>query len=438
MITITQLKKKLVGGHKKLIILLFILIINKPVFSSQILDYETEVFIKDIINDIRKVNKIKRDIKFVILSDNSINAFVDENNLIHVTSGLIQYSPDYVALLSVLAHEIGHIDNNHVAIRKSSIGKINNLKNISSLSIIAGTMISNNPQILQTFALSSASVSNFYINFTKEQEREADFYSLTTLKKLNLKSSSVIKLLKIIEKKALEKGLTREKQKLSSHPYFEERIKIASYLGEDNTNNINTEMENRFKLIRAKFLGYNANVNEIEKTENQYKLYSNSIVEAKKGNLENSLKYINELISTNINNTSILETKGDILYSYGYTNESIKFYKIVHKKQPMNKYAQIRIFTNTNFNNLSLDQTRKIFKNNLNLFMEYYNNQNILLNYLKLSERLSKQDWIDFINYWLNKNTNNIDLIKENLNKFKKTNDNNLHKLINLIYKQIK
>ena len=37
-----------------------------------------------------------------------------------------QYSPDYVALLSVLAHEVGHIDNNHIIIRKDHLGPVVN------------------------------------------------------------------------------------------------------------------------------------------------------------------------------------------------------------------------------------------------------------------------------------------------------------------------
>ncbi len=417
---------------------IIILLISNFAVSSEILDYETELLINDLINDIREVNNINKNINFKILSNDNINAFVNENNLIHVTSGLIEYCPDYVALLSVLAHEIGHIDKNHISIRKSSIGKINSLKNISSLSIIAGSMISRNPEILQSVALSSASVSNLYINFSKEQEVEADYYSLETLKKLNVKSISIIELLKIIEKKALEKGLTKEKQKFSSHPYFEERINIATFLGQDKKKNLDLDVENRFKFIKAKFLGYSENISEIEKQEELFKDYSISILNAKRGKLSESLQKINELISLHPSNISLLETKGDILFSYGYTNESVKFYKIVFEKQPLNKYTQIRIFTNTETSELNTEELNNIFLNNLNLLFQYFNNKNILKNYLKLSKKLNKNEWIEFIKYWINKNPNNQELIKENLEIFIETKDKDLYKLINLIYSNYK
>ena len=100
------MKKKLDGGLKKILVFfLFFIFSLKSGYSSQILDYETDEFINQILEDIIKVNKINKKIKFKINYNNEINAFVDINNIIHINSGLIIYCSDYVALLSVLAHE---------------------------------------------------------------------------------------------------------------------------------------------------------------------------------------------------------------------------------------------------------------------------------------------------------------------------------------------
>ena len=138
---------------------------------------------------------------------------MDEKNTIHITSGLIEYSKDYVALLSVLAHEIGHIEKNHISGRKLKISNIKKYKKLSDLSIIAGSIISKNPILIQSLSVNQASVSNSFINFSKEQEFEADFYSLETLNKLDLYSSSIVELLKTIEKKSIEKGFDKKKTK---------------------------------------------------------------------------------------------------------------------------------------------------------------------------------------------------------------------------------
>ena len=50
--------------------------------SSEILDFETEIFIDKIIDEIKEENEIKKDIKFKIIASNNINAFVDQNNML--------------------------------------------------------------------------------------------------------------------------------------------------------------------------------------------------------------------------------------------------------------------------------------------------------------------------------------------------------------------
>ena len=61
--------KKLAGGHNKLIIFLTLItfIFNKGVLASKILDYETDQFIKSLINEVKSVNNFKKDIKFNII-----------------------------------------------------------------------------------------------------------------------------------------------------------------------------------------------------------------------------------------------------------------------------------------------------------------------------------------------------------------------------------
>ena len=173
------MKKKLDGGLKKIsIYLLFFIFSSNISYSSQILDYETEEFVKEIIEDITEVNKINKKISFKLNNSNEINAFVDIHNVIHINSGLIIHCSDYVALLSVLAHEVGHIDLNHIALRKKTIENTKKYNTLGLLSVIAGSALTQNPQLLQGSILTSGALSNQYIVFSKDQEMEADLYAL--------------------------------------------------------------------------------------------------------------------------------------------------------------------------------------------------------------------------------------------------------------------
>ena len=428
------MKKKLDGGLKNILIfLLFVILSLKSSYGSQILDYETEEFINQIVEDIIKVNKINKKIKFKINNSNEINAFVDINNVIHINSGLIIYCLDYVALLSVLAHEVGHIDLNHITIRKKIIEDNKKYNTLSFLSVIAGSTLTQNPQFLQGSILTSAALSNQYIVFSKDQEMEADLYALKTLNSLNTNSKSVEKLLETIEQKLLNRGFSKDKQRLSTHPYFEDRILLINNFKDSKENNFNESYNQKFNYIKAKFVGYSDNDEILNELNEPFKTYAESIKIARNGNLKMSLKYLNEIINKNKNNF-LLETKADILFSYGYTEEATKFYKKNLEKYPLNYYAQIRIFENIKIKNLTNIETEIIFQNNKDLLYKYYNNKNVLFKYFELAQKLNKKEWLQFFNFLLSIN----DIKKEDfdieIKNFKNTNDRDLLKLVNIIH----
>ena len=251
-------------------------------------------------------------------------------------------------------------------------------------------------------------------------------------------STSIIDLLKTIEKNSLSKGITKDRLKISTHPYFEERIDIINYLNEKKNSNFDFETNNKFKFIKAKFLGYSGNIEKIYELEEIYERYANSILNAKDGNLKLSMEELNKLIKKYDNNNIFLyETKADILFSFGYIDESIKFYKKVIDKYGDNYYDQIRIFENTEIEELTHFEAETLFIENLNLINNFYNNKNILLTYLRLSEYNKKTEWINFLNYWINKDNNSLNT-KVNLKKFKNAEDKNLSKLVELIYQNTK
>ena len=428
-----KMKKKVDGGLKKIIIFFLLIIFSsKSSFSSQILDYETEKFINQIIEDISEVNRIKKKIKFKINNSNEINAFVDINNVIHINSGLIIHCSDYVALLSVLAHEVGHIDLNHITLRKKTIENSKKYNTLGLLSVIAGSTLTQNPQLLQGSILTSATLSNHFIVFSQDQEMEADLYALETLKLLNTNSNSIQKLLMTIEQKLLDKGFSEDKQRTSTHPYFKDRISLIKNFKNNKENNFNNKYNEKFNYIKAKFVGYNANYEVLKELNEPYKTYAESIKKARNGNLKMSLQTLNELIKKN-KNSFLLETKADILFSYGYTEQAVKFYKKNLEEYPFNHYAKIRIFENIEIKNLSYDDTEKIFENNKDLLFMYFNNKNVLFKYIELAQKLDKKEWLQFFKFILTINDIEKEDFEIELKNFKSTKIKDLSKLINII-----
>jgi len=170
----------------------------------------------------------------------------------------------------------------------------------------------------------------------------------------------------------------------------------------------------------------------LSKLNEPFKAYAESIKLARSGNLKMSLKNLNKIIKKNKNNF-LLETKADILFSYGYTNEAVKFYKKNLEENPLNYYAKIRIFENINLKNLTNSDTEIIFQNNKDLLYKFYNNKNVLLKYFELAKKLNKKEWLKVFNILLSINDIEKELFDIEIKNFKSTKDSDLLKLINII-----
>ena len=421
---------KLAGGHKFFQIFLFycVLIFSKNIFAVQIYDYHTENFINKINSEILNVNSYKKKINFKIYKDDFPNAYVTEDNIIYLSSGLLSYSPNYVALLGVLAHEIGHLENYHISKRKTEIKKLTNISTYSNLAAVVGSMIIQEPDILNTIVANQTTVNNLFINFSQEQEIEADFYAIETINKLKLPTDPVKEFLLILENKTGANFIDEELKKFSTHPIFETRYEIIDNNTNGNIYNFNKNYQREFDFIQAKFMAYTES-GMISKLKEDQKIYYDSIQLSKSGNLLQSLKKINFLISKNKNYYFIEETKADILLSYGYNKEAIKFYRKVLQTQPNNNYAKYNIFVNLILDPTDYEFNKEFFLNNINLLKYFPNNQNILIKYYDLATHLNYNEWVLFFETLLFKNQDTNKILQQ-LNK--QTKDYNLKKIIKL------
>jgi len=120
--------------------------------------------------------------QFFIIRDKTINAFALPGGFIAVNTGLILATEAESELAGVLAHEIGHIQQKHIARMYAHAGRLR-------LSTIAGVIASviiatQNPQAAQgALAATLAGSQQALINFTRDHEKEADYVGIQTLAK---------------------------------------------------------------------------------------------------------------------------------------------------------------------------------------------------------------------------------------------------------------
>jgi len=117
---------------------------------------------------------------FFVVMDQNINAFAGPGGYIGVNSGLILLTEAESELASVMAHEIGHVTQRHLyrqieAARKMSIPTV-------AATLAAILLGSQSPRMGQAalMAIQAGSVQ-FQIDFTRDNEKEADRVGMQTL-----------------------------------------------------------------------------------------------------------------------------------------------------------------------------------------------------------------------------------------------------------------
>ncbi|MBA2484461.1 MAG: M48 family metalloprotease, partial [Nitrosomonas sp.] len=111
--------------------------------------------------------------EFFALQDSTINAFALPGGFMGFNSGLIIAAQSESELAGVMAHEIAHVTQKHLA-RMISGQKYNMLKSLAALAV-AIIAARSNPQVGQAvLATTQASAIQSQLDFTRKHEKEAD------------------------------------------------------------------------------------------------------------------------------------------------------------------------------------------------------------------------------------------------------------------------
>ncbi|MDP2903891.1 MAG: M48 family metalloprotease, partial [Methylovulum sp.] len=117
---------------------------------------------------------------FFVVLENDINAFAGPGGYIGVNSGLMLMTEAESELASVIAHEIGHVTQRHLFRAAEAAGRLSVPMMAATLAaILLGTQSAAMGQAA-IMAIQAGSVQ-FQINFTRENEEEADRVGMQTL-----------------------------------------------------------------------------------------------------------------------------------------------------------------------------------------------------------------------------------------------------------------
>ena len=164
------------------------------------------------------------DYYFYIIDDPGINAFTPGNGYIYMNRGLLTFFTSEAQLAAVLAHEIGHVTENHVGRQKRNavLGKV---------AATAATIVTRHGSVGDAITLSNAAR---FSGYGREMELEADERAAEYLYRSNYNPSAMLEVLGVL-KDHQRFSSQKEKNKgrnggtyhgvFSTHPRNDKRLK---------------------------------------------------------------------------------------------------------------------------------------------------------------------------------------------------------------------
>jgi predicted Zn-dependent protease len=155
-----------------------------------------------------------------VVEDEAINAFALPGGAIYVHTGTIQKAADASELAGVVAHEIAHVTERHVA---HLYRRQRNTGVAAQAFTILVAILTGNPYIANAASLGTQVAATAYLStFTREAESESDAVAVETLIAAGYDPEGMLTFFDTLRKETA--GGMRPPQFLSSHPATEERI----------------------------------------------------------------------------------------------------------------------------------------------------------------------------------------------------------------------
>ena len=233
----------------------------QPAQAQSILrDAETEAMFADMAAPlIRAAGLSTRDVKVVLINDDSINAFVAGGQVVYVHSGLIQAADNANQVQGVIAHELGHIADGHVVLADQGMKPAMGITLLSMVLGLAAIAAGSGEAGAGIMAMGQQAGLSKYLAFTRTQEASADAAGARYLNAAGISGRGMLSFFKKLQQEEYRYGLANIDPFMQTHPLSGERI---AHLSADLqaspawANKPDAPLEERFRRVKAKLEGY--------------------------------------------------------------------------------------------------------------------------------------------------------------------------------------
>ncbi|WP_203310107.1 MULTISPECIES: M48 family metalloprotease [Sphingomonas] len=304
-----------------------ILLAAQPAAAQSILrDAETEAMFADMSTPLIKAAGLSpRDVKVVLINDDSINAFVAGGQTVYVHSGLLQAADNANQVQGVIAHELGHIADGHVVLADRGMKPAMGITLLSMVLGLAAIAAGSGEAGAGLMALGQQAGLGKYLAFSRTQESTADAAGARYLSTAGITGKGMLSFFKKLQQQEYRYGVENIDPFMQTHPLSGERIAhLTADLQASPAWNTPSDpaLEERFRRVKAKLEGYvmpaERTLADFPDTDNTvYAHYARAYAYHKAGYPDKADAESAALLKAKPNDPYFLEIRGQILLEAG-------------------------------------------------------------------------------------------------------------------------
>ncbi|WP_294268541.1 M48 family metalloprotease [Sphingomonas yabuuchiae] len=238
-----------------------VLVWAQPAAAQSILrDAETESLFADMSAPMIKAAGLSpRDVKIVLINDDSINAFVAGGQIVYVHSGLIQAADNVNEVQGVVAHELGHIADGHVILGEQAMKPAMKMQLLSMVLGLATVALGGGAAGMGVMAAGQQAAMSNVLAFSRNQESAADAAGARYLTTAGVTGKGMLSFFKKLQNQQYRYGYTNIDPFAQTHPLSSTRIQslTADLQASPAWNKpIDPKLQERFLRVKAKLFGY--------------------------------------------------------------------------------------------------------------------------------------------------------------------------------------
>jgi predicted Zn-dependent protease len=302
---------------------------QSPVISDPVLDE----YLQDLGNRlVLHADNAKFPFEFFWVNNDAINAFAFFGGHIGVHTGLMRRANNESELASVLAHEVSHVTQRHIARRMQAQQRSSPL---ALASLIGGILIAMaNPEAgIAAMQAGSAANAQMQIDYTRSNEQEADRIGIAMLARAGFDPAGAASFFSTMAEEY--RMVSRPPARLLTHPLTETRIADARSRAADYPRRflpVNKQFELAKARIKARYSFeddyaveyFKASVDQSVQRSKEASMYGLALAYMRVDEIEKAKAIMDELLANDKSNLFYLDAMTDIYISMGQPLNAVK------------------------------------------------------------------------------------------------------------------